>query len=57
MGNVKAKPGRKLHYPEKIEAAFRKGTLAAIDDLKNDGEAVTEFVRMAVDREIERRSA
>lgn len=52
----KSKRGRKLRYPEKVEAAFRPGTLKAITELKSPGEAAVEFIRVAVDREIERRS-
>lgn len=50
------KPGRKMHFPEKREIAMREGTIAAITDLRVPHESMADFLRTAVDREIERRS-
>lgn len=45
-----------MHFPEKREIAMREGTIAAITDLRVPHESMADFLRTAVDREIERRS-
>ena len=47
--------GRKMEYPEKREAAFRAGTLARVQSALTNGENQVGFIRMAVERELERR--
>lgn len=56
MEKKTGKRGRKMHFPEKREIAMRTGTLSAINDLRIIGESMADFLRTAVDREIERRS-
>lgn len=56
MRNEARKRGRKLHFPEKILVGCRPGTRRAIMDLKTEGETMLEFIRTAIDREVERRS-
>lgn len=56
MRDEKGRPGPKVNYPEKTLAAFRPGTVEAIRELCGQGETKADFIRKAVDREIERRS-
>ncbi|WP_458096182.1 hypothetical protein [Roseomonas sp. WA12] len=42
-------------YDEKMVAPFPKGTFANMDAVLKDGEARTDLVRTAVEREIEHR--
>lgn len=51
------KPHRKKKYPEKMTAAFPKGTFRLIERVIGKVEDRTDFVRMAVEREITRRLA
>lgn len=52
-----ARVGRKMLYPEKREAAFAEGTLARIEKVLVTGESRVDFIREAVERELERREA
>lgn len=47
--------GRKMKYPEKAVGAFPSGTFAAIERVTADTEDRTDFIRTAVERELERR--
>ena len=47
--------GRPRINGEQTPARFVTGTLARIDALLEDGEKRSDFIRIAVDREIERR--
>ena len=47
--------GRKRINEEQAPARFRGGTLARIDAVRHEKENRAEFIRMAIDREIERR--
>lgn len=47
--------GRKREWTEDMQARFRDGTFARIDGVLDDGEARTDFVRIAVERELKRR--
>lgn len=47
---------RKLTYTESMVARFPPGTLAALDEVREEGEDRATLVRAAVAREIERRS-
>jgi hypothetical protein len=47
--------GRKLRWPEKITAKFAAGTLKQIAAVLVKGEVRLDFIREAVDRELERR--
>lgn len=47
--------GRKLKFPEKAVGAFPSGTFAAIERVRADTEDRTDFIRLAVERELERR--
>jgi hypothetical protein len=45
-----------MYFPEKRLIALREGTLAALNELRRDDETDRDFMREAIDREIERRS-
>lgn len=47
--------GRKRINEEQVPARFRGGTLARIDAVRRDKENRAEFIRIAIEREIERR--
>jgi hypothetical protein len=47
--------GRKLMWPERISAKFAAGTLKRIADVLADREERLNFIREAVEREIDRR--
>ena len=47
--------GRKKLWSEDMGARFADGTFAKIDRLREEDETRTDFVRAAVDHEIERR--
>ena len=49
--------GRKKRYFEDMQARFPEGTFGAISAVLEEGEERTEFVRDAVDRELNRREA
>lgn len=49
--------GRKQINHEQTPARFPEGTLARIDAVLADGEKRSDFIRMAVERELERRDA
>lgn len=51
------KPHRKKKYPEKMAAAFPKGTFRMIERVIGKTEDRTDFVRAAVEKEITRRLA
>jgi hypothetical protein len=52
---AKTQIGRPKQWAEDMQARFSKGTFARIESVLRPGEERTEFVREAVDREIERR--
>jgi len=52
---MKPRMGRKLLWPERVEAKFARGTLARIADVLHDGEARLDFIREAINRELTRR--
>ena len=57
---ISAKPrrmGRKQINHEQTPARFPEGTLARIDATLADGEKRSDFIREAVERELERREA
>jgi hypothetical protein len=47
--------GRKLRWPERIGAKFPPGTLARITRVLEKGEVRLDFIRAAVEAELERR--
>jgi hypothetical protein len=47
--------GRKKLWSEDMQARFVAGTLERIDAVREDGETRTDFVRLAVERELRRR--
>jgi hypothetical protein len=47
--------GRKKLYSEDMQARFPEGTFEAISAVLQEGEDRTDFVREAVDRELQRR--
>jgi hypothetical protein len=49
--------GRKRRWAEDMQARFREGTFARIKAALDKGEAKTDFLRAAVDRELARREA
>lgn len=51
-----SKVGRKKRWSEDMQARFAEGTFDRIAAVLEDGEDRTDFVRMAVEREIERRA-
>jgi hypothetical protein len=55
MARKTKRAGRPRQWAENMVARFSKGTFAKIDAVRHEGEERTEFVREAVDREIERR--
>ena len=48
--------GRKKQWAEDMQARFPEGTFARIADLLEEGEDRTDFVRAAVEREIQARA-
>jgi hypothetical protein len=54
---IKPRMGRKLRWPERIMAKFAAGTLDRIAAVLVKGEVRLDFIRGAVDRELERREA
>jgi hypothetical protein len=48
--------GRQKRWTEQMQARFEQGTFVKIAELLGDGEDRTDFVREAVNREIDRRS-
>jgi len=54
-GDNSRKMGRKRLWDENMHARFRAGIFARITKVLRDGEDRTDFVREAVDRELERR--
>ena len=53
---IQSRVGRKMRYPEKREAAFEAGTLARIQSTLAPDETQVSFIRIAVERELNRRS-
>ena len=52
---TKVQTGRPRQWQEDMVARFSKGTFARMDALRRPGEARTEFIREAVDHELQRR--
>lgn len=52
-----ARVGRKQINHEQTPARFREGTLARIDAALSDKEKRSDFIRVAVEKELERREA
>lgn len=50
-----ARVGRKKRWAEDMQARFAEGTFARISEVLGDGEDRTDFVREAVERELDRR--
>ena len=48
--------GRKKQWAEDMQARFPEGTFARVAELLEEGEDRTDFVRAAVEREIEARA-
>lgn len=48
--------GRQKRWTEQMQARFEQGIFVKIAELLGDGEDRTDFVREAVNREIDRRS-
>lgn len=57
MSGTTARVGRKQINHEQMPARFPDGTLARIDAVLADREKRSDFVREAVERELERREA
>jgi len=47
--------GRRKRWSEEMQARFEEGTFARISEALGDGEDRTDFVRLAVERELHRR--
>jgi hypothetical protein len=54
---IKPRMGRKLRWPERVMAKFAAGTLDRIAEVLAKGEVRLDFIREAVDREIQRRES
>lgn len=52
---IQGRVGRKKLYSEDMQARFPEGTFEAISAVLQEGEDRTDFVREAVDRELQRR--
>jgi hypothetical protein len=52
---IKPRMGRKLRWPERVMAKFAAGTLDRIAAVLAKGEVRLDFIRQAVERELERR--
>jgi hypothetical protein len=52
---IQPRMGRKMRWPESIRAKFAFGTLARIAHVLGKDEVRLDFIRAAVDRELERR--
>lgn len=49
--------GRPKQFTERIQLPLPEGTTARIDDLLEDGEYRLDFIRTAIDAEVEKRVA
>jgi hypothetical protein len=56
-GDSPRRMGRKLLWPERMDAKLAAGTFARMDAALRNGEARTDLIREAVERELERREA
>ncbi len=52
---IKPRMGRKKRWPERVGAKFAAGTLDRIASVLAKGEVRLDFIREAVERELERR--
>jgi hypothetical protein len=52
---IRARVGRKKRWSEDMQARFEAGTFARIEAVLDEAEDRTDFVRAAVERELERR--
>jgi hypothetical protein len=52
---IPARVGRKKRWSEDMQARFPEGTFARIEAVLEESEDRTDFVRAAVERELERR--
>lgn len=57
VSSMPRRMGRKQINHEQTPARFPEGTLARIDAVLADGEKRSDFIREAVERELERRNA
>jgi hypothetical protein len=53
--DISQRVGRKKRWSEDMQARFPKGTFERIEAILGEGEDRTDFVRAAVQRELERR--
>lgn len=55
ISDIPARVGRKRRWAEDMQARFPDGTFARISAVLKEGEDRTDFVRIAVERELRRR--
>lgn len=55
ISDIPARVGRKKRWAEDMQARFPDGTFARISAVLKEGEDRTDFVRIAVERELKRR--